>query len=163
MPNLIGYTETNARSELDASGLGSNSVHISEVYSNNEEGTIVKQSPEAGSDISPGDATITLEISKGPEPPETINLPDVTGKTESDAKSLLENQDLSVSTSEEYSASVDKGKVISMEPSAGTSVEKGETVYLIISSGKEDDNSEISETTTSESSNVTRETSTDEE
>jgi serine/threonine-protein kinase len=168
MPNLIGYTETNARSELDASGLGNNSVHISEVYSNNEEGTIVKQSPEAGSDISPGDATITLEISKGPEPPETIDLPDVTDMTESAAKSLLENQDLSVSTSEEYSASVDKGRVISMDPSAGTSVEKGETVHLIISSGKEDDDSsssdsESSETTTSESSNVTSETSTDEE
>jgi serine/threonine-protein kinase len=88
--------------------------------------------------------------------------------TESAAKSLLENQDLSVSTSEEYSASVDKGRVISMDPSAGTSVEKGETVHLIISSGKEDDDSsssdsESSETTTSESSNVTSETSTDEE
>lgn len=166
MPNLIGYTESNARDELNANGLGNNSVHITEVFSSNESGTIVKQSPSAGSDISPRDTTITLEISKGPEPPEKVDLPNnVEGMKESDATSLLESQGLSVETSEEYSDSVDKGLVISMSPSSGTSVEKESTVRLIISQGKEETESssfppEESETTTPDSSEPMTETST---
>ncbi|MCQ2559459.1 MAG: Stk1 family PASTA domain-containing Ser/Thr kinase [Clostridia bacterium] len=65
-----------------------------------------------------------------------IELPDWKNKDSSEAISFLENNGLVYETNEEYNDSIDKGRVISQNPGAGTYVVKGEKINLVISLGK---------------------------
>lgn len=68
----------------------------------------------------------------------TVSVPDVANLSESSAKSKIEDAGLTVSgTSTTSSRSVDKGNVIKVKPGVGTSVKKGSSVKLIISSGSD--------------------------
>lgn len=63
-------------------------------------------------------------------------VPDVVGDTEADATSTLKKVDLKVTTTQEYSTSVEKGRVIRMqERKGGGSWRPGETVTLVVSRG----------------------------
>lgn len=63
-------------------------------------------------------------------------VPDVVGDTEAAATSTLKKVDLKVTTTQEYSTSVEKGRVIRMqEREGGGSWRPGETVTLVISRG----------------------------
>lgn len=105
----------------------------SELY---EPGIVCGQNPPQGEALQKGD-TVTLYISTGPDKT-MITIEDVSGKTLSEAQYALVLQGLTASeSSEEYSDSVEAGKVIRTEPAAGTSVEPDSSVKLIISKGKE--------------------------
>ena len=67
----------------------------------------------------------------------SFNLTDVAGKSEAEAKEILEAAGLVVTTEEEYSSDVEKGTVISTKPEANTPVGKGDKVSLIVSKGSE--------------------------
>ncbi len=63
-------------------------------------------------------------------------VPDVVGDTEADATSTLKKVDLKVTTTQEYSTSVEKGRVIRMqEREGGGSWRPGERVTLVVSRG----------------------------
>lgn len=65
-----------------------------------------------------------------------VNVPNVIGKTEAEARSAIISAGLTVGTvTQEYSDSVPAGKVISQTPSAGTEVDSGSTVNLVVSKG----------------------------
>jgi len=67
----------------------------------------------------------------------TVTVPTVAGQTYEDAKSQLEALGLDVGESEQPSDTVPEGTVISSDPAAGQTMERGETVTLTVSSGKE--------------------------
>ena len=74
-------------------------------------------------------------MSKGPQP---VKLRDWTGKDADDAQAWFEAKGLtSEVASEEYSDTVAEGDVISMDPPAGTTVYRGDTVTLVVSKGPE--------------------------
>ena len=131
VPSVIGDSEEEAKAKLEAAGFD---VETRSDYSDSvEKGKVMIQTPEADTKGKEGD-TVMITISLGTE---TIDVPDVTNKSQSAAQSTLENSGLSAgSISEEPSDTVKKGNVISSNPAAGTKVNKGAKVNLVISTGK---------------------------
>ncbi len=67
-----------------------------------------------------------------------VEVPDVTGKTRAEATTALEHAGFKVgNVTEVYSDTVESGKVISQDPKAGSSADKGSKVNLTISQGAE--------------------------
>lgn len=87
IPDVIGESEDDARSELTEAGF---KVEIASerVFSDEDKGSVAEQDPpsDGGAVGAKGD-TITLTLSKGQE---MIEVPDVTGMSEGDAKQTLE-------------------------------------------------------------------------
>lgn len=129
-PNVIGSTEEEAKSKLQAEGFG---VDVRHDYSDKDKGTVFKQDP-LNDKVKPG-STVKITVSDGPEENE---VPDVSSgnMSESKATSTLKNAGFKVSTDSAYSSSVPKGNVISQSPSGGTAV-PGSTVTIVISDGPE--------------------------
>ena len=129
--NVVGKSESEAKSVLSDQGF---SVSISEAYSDTmAKGNVISQSPAAGTSQTKG-TTIVLTVSKGSEQPNVLS---VVGKTQSVAESTLKSLGFVVSINEVFSDTVPKGSVVSQSPSAGTTANKGATITLSVSKGKE--------------------------
>ena len=66
---------------------------------------------------------------------ENVAVPSVEGKLEADAAAAISNAELQVAVQSQASETVAKGRVISVNPGAGTSLPKGSTVTIVVSSG----------------------------
>ncbi|WP_062204897.1 Stk1 family PASTA domain-containing Ser/Thr kinase [Demequina salsinemoris] len=130
LPDLTGDTEEAARSNLNALGL---SVDVSEVETDEADpGTVISQDPTAG--LVDVGSTVSIEVAAEPS---TREVPDVTGSSQIQATSTLQNAGFDVSVTEAYDDSVASGSVISQNPSGGTQVAPGTTIVLTISKGPE--------------------------
>lgn len=94
-------------------------------------GAVAGSEPPAGTVLKP-QTGVALIISKGPAP---RPVPDVLGNPAAQAQSLLEAAGLVVQTSEDYSEGYAAGTAAATNPPAGTEVEKGSPVTLVISKG----------------------------
>lgn len=65
----------------------------------------------------------------------TVRVPDVVGTATKSAKGKLTAAGLTPSVKRSTNATVPKGKVVSESPAAGTAVNKGTTVVLVVSKG----------------------------
>ena len=132
VPNVAGMSESDARSAIEGSGL--KFVKGDDVASDTvESGKAVSSDPGAGASVLLG-GEVTVHFSSGSA---MVEVPDVTGMSQSEARSSIEGAGLvwgDVLT--EDSASTSAGQVIRTDPGAGTSVERGETVSVVISSGR---------------------------
>ncbi len=97
-----------------------------------EEGQIISQDVKKGDKVAEG-TVIKVTVSSGPG---EFALPGVNGSTEAAAKSLLTSAGLKVSASYEYSDKPE-GQVIGQSPAADSPVKKGDTVYIIVSQGRQ--------------------------
>lgn len=132
VPDVTGKSQSAARSALEDKGF---KVSISESYNSSvSKGTVFSQSPNSGSMAEKG-ATVIIVVSLGEKPPEAVTVPNVAGKSQSDASSILTNAGLKVSVNESYSSTVAAGKVISQSPASGNSVDKNSTVTITVSKG----------------------------
>jgi eukaryotic-like serine/threonine-protein kinase len=106
-----------------------------EVYDDSVPGTIVKQNPEAGGKVTPETTILEFDVSRGPE---KIILKDLTQYTEKAAQDYAETALLTIDTTkQEYHDTIPVGMIISQSPSAGTEMEKGDKLTVVISKGKE--------------------------
>lgn len=131
LPSVIGKAEESAQEVLNNLGL---KVIIS--YSNDSsvpDGHVISQSPNAGTNIKAGE-TVKLTISSGKPSYEVKN---VIGKSKADATSTLEKQGFRVEVVENYSNTVETGKVISQSPNGGTTQIEGSTITIVVSKGKQ--------------------------
>ena len=97
------------------------------------EGTVINQSVEPGQLLEKG-KTIQLTIASA----RTIfEVGSVTNYSKTEAISLLEKQGFKVSIKEQYHSSVESGRVISQSPAAGTYQQKGSTIIITLSKGKQ--------------------------
>ena len=130
VPSVTGLDKETAEAKLTENGFIANvNFEYSETVAN---GTVISQSPEAGSKAKKGD-TVTINVSRGVEPIVMIN---VLNKPEAEARAALSNLGLNVTTTSDYSNDVPEGNVISQSIVEGKSVEKGATVTLVISLGR---------------------------
>jgi serine/threonine-protein kinase len=130
-PNLVGLTQSQATTTLADDGL---KYAIVTAYNNSvAAGDVVSVSPSPGTPVKPG-ALITLTVSKG-EP--TVAVPNVTGQTQDEATSALQQKgfNVAVATTETTSETVPKGSVVSYTPTGSATA--GSTVTLTISSGQQ--------------------------
>ncbi len=130
VPDVTGYTDTAAIAMLADAGFGYTREYA---YSSDvPEGSVISQTPEAGSNANAGDA-ITIVVSQGVE---TVNVPDLKGKTESEAKKALEALGLTIGTvTETYSDEVAVGQIVSQDVVAGKTVYSGTAVNITVSAG----------------------------
>jgi len=128
VPNLVGKTVPEARAALGKVGLelGGQTGRYDEEL---EAGRIVAQSIPAKDRLAQGSA-VDVVVSEGPAP---VPVPKVVGETRENAEGLLAPWVVRVQT--EYSDTVERGYVISQDPTAKTKVQPGQTVTIVVSLG----------------------------
>lgn len=98
-------------------------------------GIIISQNPIANTVISPEDTVIEFRVSKGSN---QVMLKDLTGYSMAGLKDYAADYGLKVEVEkEEYHNTISEGQVIQQSPSAHSKVEKGTTVKVVLSKGKE--------------------------
>lgn len=133
VPNVVNMKEIDAERALAQKKL---TVIYDEPEPSDEiaSGYVLRQEPQPDSRVKEG-REITLVISSGQE---TIEVPNVVGKSKEDAMLALEAKGLTVgTTAPAYDETVAENLVILQSPKSGDQVEKGAAVDLIISKGKE--------------------------
>ncbi|UUV16208.1 PASTA domain-containing Ser/Thr kinase PrkC [Clostridioides difficile] len=140
VPNLVNMTLEEAQSAVEKEGLYL-SVKSEEYNSEVDENCIISQTPEGGStNVKKGD-TINVVVSKGSS---QASVPNVVGLTLSNAKQLIEENNLKVGTVKyEYSSIYKEGTVLNQSPGAGSSrAQEGDEVNLYVSKGSEKSNTQ---------------------
>jgi serine/threonine-protein kinase len=127
--NYVGRTLEQARLLIEEDGLKAEPTF--EINDRVPENQVFKQDPDPGTKVDKGD-TIKLTVSQGRG---KVEVPDVTGKSLSDAEAQLEDAGFEVDVRQEASDSVEKGKVIRTEPAAKTQAERGSEVVVFESAG----------------------------
>ncbi|MCC3771932.1 Stk1 family PASTA domain-containing Ser/Thr kinase, partial [Streptomyces sp. UNOC14_S4] len=128
VPRVQGLTADAATSALTAKGL---KVQISDaqVYSDIPAGSVAAQSPGDGDTAAKGD-TVTLTLSKGKE---MVTVPDVTGKSEADAKAALTGAGFKVEVDRPFFFPRDS--VDSQSVKGGDKAAKGDTITIRLKGG----------------------------
>lgn len=135
IPKLTGMLYDDAAEKYKDAGF-SIVKEDKEVESSKEEGTILEQSPEAGSKIKKKDGiVIKVTLSSGSSKITLLNYTRYKDAREVELK--VENLGLKPEFIEEYSDTFPNGSIISQEPSAGTKLSKGDTVIFYVSKGPE--------------------------
>jgi serine/threonine-protein kinase len=135
MPPLKGYTAENANILLKALSIQLTILTDKEFSDDVEEGRVVRTDPEEGTELKNGQI-VTVYISKGREI-KMQKVPFVEGTSKSNATEAIKGRNLEVQIQEDYSSTVAEGYVISQSPEAGTEVEEGTTVIVVVSKGKQ--------------------------
>ena len=93
---------------------------------------VIAQNPDGASTFEVG-KTVRLTVSRGPEP---VDLPDLSGQSEAQAKATLKNLNLVFGgVVHEFSATIPIEQVIGTQPPAGSTVDQQSSVTLVISKG----------------------------
>ena len=120
LPNFVGSMVSQAQQEASAGGYSINQV--TDATSSQPAGTIVRQSPPAGSPITPNEV-VMVYVSQGP--PE-VNVPDVQGLNVNQAEHELNSAGFAVTVNQLTPGH----KVISYSPTG--QAPKGSTITLIV-------------------------------
>ena len=128
VPDVRGRMLDAARETLTGAGFR---VEVREVNSDRDPGTVIEQAPPAGN-RAPKGSVVTLTVSEGVE---QIAVPNVRGRSSSDAANLLGQAGFRTTSRPENSSEFESGLVIRTEPAAGTPLERNSTVTMIVSSG----------------------------
>ncbi len=128
VPNIVGISRGSAQTALNSAGL-----KVGTVSSANSQtvaiGNVISQDPTGGSNVAPGSA-VALVVSLGTAVPTVVN------KSQAAAQTAITNAGLTVGNVDSvFSDTVPLGNVTSQNPIAGTNVDPGSNVSLVISSG----------------------------
>ncbi|MGD0480291.1 MAG: PASTA domain-containing protein [Terracidiphilus sp.] len=131
VPNVVGETQAAAETAIATAGLvvGTVTTASSPTVAS---GDVISESPGAGTSVNTGSA-VNLVVSTGAA---QVVVPNVVGDTQAVASTAIAAAGLVVGTiTTANSSNVPSGDVISENPSAGTSVNTGSAVNLLISTG----------------------------
>ncbi len=135
VPSVIGQTFEDAQSALRALGLSaSQEVQSSETV---QAGYVISTDPEPGEEIATG-STVTVIISSG-SANTNKTVPDLTGMTQSAAKSLLESMGLQLGEVTQEESDSPEGTVIDQTVAYGTEVAEGTSVGITIAQARSGD------------------------
>jgi eukaryotic-like serine/threonine-protein kinase len=127
VPNVVGLARESA--EVRVADAGLTPGQITEQQSDQPEGEVLAQDPGAGSEVE-RDTTVNLTVSTGVQ---TVDVPNVIGLGAGDAGAQLRADGLvPIERETEVSDEADDGKVIDQRPAAGTEVQEGRPVVIII-------------------------------
>jgi eukaryotic-like serine/threonine-protein kinase len=128
VPSVQGLPRAVALEELEDRGL---KATVSERPSDDvEAGLALRTVPRAGEEVERGER-VQLFISSGPE---LVTVPEVIGLSRDSAESRIVGSDL-VPAVQEQESEAPEGEVIAVDPVAGTSLERGSTVMITVSTG----------------------------
>jgi serine/threonine-protein kinase len=132
VPPVAGLAADTARIEVGNGGL---TAKFSKPQFSNRvaKGSVIGTQPAIGSRVSKG-ATVTLIVSAGPH---IVSVPQVTGGTLANAEAGLRQAGLAPgAVSDQPSATIPSGIVISTTPAAGVSWPQSRPVNLVVSTGQ---------------------------
>ncbi len=134
MIDVTGVTQEAAIKMLTNEGFDEKNILIETVKDDKvQEGYVVEQSFAKGDPV-PANATITLRVSGGAE---EVQIPDVTGLTDEQACTIINEAGFEYAHAYEYSEDVEKDYVISTTPAAYEMAPKGSKVVITVSNGSE--------------------------
>lgn len=99
------------------------------------EGVVKEQTPKADKNIK---NTATIKLLFGDAEKEKVRIPDVEGRTESDAISALEKEGFIVKIDYEASEEIPEERVVRTSPAANSEVDPESEITIYLSSGTED-------------------------
>ncbi|MFG2980370.1 Stk1 family PASTA domain-containing Ser/Thr kinase [Streptomyces sp. NPDC048258] len=132
VPNLLGKTEEQAKSQLSAAGLGVKRVDrkFSDAF---DRGTVMNTDPPGGGRIR-GNGAVTLTISRGPE---VVAVPNLKGRPLEEAKAELTKAGLAPGkVTQAFSQDIAQGSVIGSDPVGGEKRAPDTAVALVVSKGR---------------------------
>jgi WD40 repeat protein len=131
IPDVSAQEISQARNVLDLKGL--KLVVRTEAASDTiPEGQIIGQSPEAGRDVQAG-SLVNVTVSSGPT---TVDVPNLDGRSHSEARSTLEAAGLELgSMTFAPSDDIPVDRVVRQSPGPGEKVTRGSSVRVTLSSG----------------------------
>ncbi|PRX99602.1 serine/threonine-protein kinase [Allonocardiopsis opalescens] len=127
VPDVAGESVEDATAALTEAGFTVASEVQEEPSAEVEEGRVIDTDPPMGEDA-PAESEITLIVSAGPE---EVEIPDVSGDTEAEAREALEELGLVVNTTTEEGEG-EPGTVIETDPAAGETVAVDSEVTLVL-------------------------------
>ncbi|HEY7046186.1 MAG TPA: Stk1 family PASTA domain-containing Ser/Thr kinase [Jatrophihabitantaceae bacterium] len=131
LPDVRGKSQDDAMSLL---GQTHAKVTVTQHFDDSvPKGDAIGTDPAAGQQVR-GNTPVTLIMSSGPE---LKDVPDVTGDNQDDATNTLQDAGFEVNVVQQFSDSVDEGKVISQDPPGGQQLAKGHTVTITVSQGSQ--------------------------
>ena len=134
VPDVIGLSREAAEDRISDAGLTPGDV--SEQESEEAEGEVLSQDPAGGSEVERG-TTVNLTVSTGVE---MVDVPNVVGLSARDARGQLNADGLApVESRTEVTDPQQDGRVVDQRPAAGTEVERGRQVVIIIGELVEED------------------------
>jgi eukaryotic-like serine/threonine-protein kinase len=133
VPDVTGLTRDSAEARLRDEGL---EVALDEQESDEPEGDVISQSPAGGTRVSRG-STVTIVVSTGrPQ----VDVPDVVGMSDERATARLTGAGLTVTRQERtVTDPTQDGVVIEQRPGAGTQVDQGDQVVIVVGVLKQED------------------------
>ncbi|WP_031153018.1 Stk1 family PASTA domain-containing Ser/Thr kinase [Streptomyces erythrochromogenes] len=132
VPNLLGKTEEQARTQLSEAGLGVKGVDrkFSDAF---ERGTVMNTDPPGGRRIR-GNGAVLITISRGPE---VVSVPNLKGRPLEEAKQELARTGLAPGVvTQAFSQDVAQGSVISTNPAGGEKRAPDTAVAFVVSKGR---------------------------
>jgi serine/threonine-protein kinase len=130
VPDVKGLGVAEAVARLKDAGLEANPV---EVFSTRPPGEVIAQDPGAGKRVVE-DTRVRINVSQGAKP---IAVPNVVGSSFDDAKGALEAEGFVVKRADQNS-NIAPNTVIETRPPAGSELQRGATVTVVVSKGPED-------------------------
>jgi serine/threonine protein kinase/beta-lactam-binding protein with PASTA domain len=131
VPNLYGLTKDQADAALASSKLTGSSQAVPDPQCPRDK--VFKQDPNAGARVAE-QTLVSYSICAGPG---SVAVPPVVGQTQDDAVAALRAAGLVPQVNQVDGLKKDAGKVISTNPTPGTSVQKGSQVVLSVSRGNQ--------------------------
>lgn len=135
MPGVVGEPKESAINILQKKKLKVDDSNFREEFNDNvPAGQVISQTPEAGEQFDPDETQVRLVVSKGKS---EVRMPSLINLSRSEAEKTIVSLGLIVGdVSNEYSFTVDKGKVISQWPwDPNTQATPGTNQNLVISKG----------------------------
>jgi len=127
--NLVGKTKESAESLLKENGFSTDTKE--EPSDTVPKGSVISYTPTKPKN----GERVTLTVSSGKKVTKVV-VPNITGMSESEAKTLLETNGLILGKkAEQHSATVAKGIIIGQSTAAGSSVDSGSSVDYAVSNG----------------------------
>lgn len=124
VPDVIGKTEQEATNILTQTGL---QMSKSEEYSNEVEmGRVIRQSPQPGTEVE-RETRVNLVISLGAE---RVAMPDVRGKSEAEAKSILQGEPYNFTVAVLPALTGTPGSISDQYPAPETLIRRGSSVTI---------------------------------
>ena len=137
VPNLIGLAQEEAIAQIEQSGYFKKGT-VKEEYSDKvAKGKVIDQDPDANKSAPEG-SSINLVVSKGEQPAQSVTVPNLTGKTPTEADTELRRVGLIGQTGDSvFSNDVEVGKIASQSPAGGKTAKAGDTIVYNLSKGAE--------------------------
>ncbi|HEY5471856.1 MAG TPA: PASTA domain-containing protein [Candidatus Limnocylindrales bacterium] len=131
VPNVVGLTQTQAEQTILSAGFELGSITMTQTISASEVGKVTTQTPPPNTELKLVDQ-VDMTVSGGQK---LFSVPEVIGKPQAEARSILASAGLEATATQAYSPIVPKDSVISQSPPSSDKVPYGTTVGLVVSLG----------------------------